>query len=187
MGSVFSALDDTLTSFLRKQHLFFVATAPSGSEGHVNLSPKGHDTFRVLDEATVVYLDLTGSGVETIAHLRQNGRITLMFCALEGRANILRLYGRGDVCPFDAPGFAEKLALFPGFTRARAVVTVRINRIADSCGWGVPFFEYKGERDQLRRHVDAAEDDDWARRRYERNARSIDGLPALTPHGVDIE
>lgn len=185
MADTYQALDDRLTAFIRRQKLFFVATAPLAAEGSVNLSPKGYDSLAVIDPLTVAYLDLGGSGAETIAHLRENGRITLMFCALEGRADILRLYGRGEVCPFDAPGFREKLALFPGFTRARAVITVHIRRIADSCGWGVPFFEYKGERDQLRRHVDAAEDEAWAARRYERNATSIDGLPALTPYESD--
>jgi hypothetical protein len=186
MGATHDALDERLIAFIRRQRMFFVATAPLSTEGSVNVSPKGYDSLAIIDPSTVAYLDLGGSGAETIAHLRENGRITLMFCAFEGRANILRLYGRGEVCLFDAPGFAEKLALFPGFKRARAVVTVRIGRIADSCGWGVPFFEFKGERDQLRRHVDAAEDEDWARRRYERNALSIDGLPALTPYGADI-
>lgn len=187
MSATYGALDDKLIGFIQRQKLFFVATAPLAAEGSVNVSPKGYDSLAILDASTVAYLDLGGSGAETIAHLRENGRITLMFCAFEGRANIVRLYGQGEVCAFDAPGFAEKLAWFPGFARARAVVTVRIDRIADSCGWGVPFFEFKGERDQLRRHVDAAEDEDWARRRYERNARSIDGLPALTPYGVETE
>lgn len=187
MGAIYEALDDGLIAFIRRQKLFFVATAPLAAEGSVNLSPKGYDSFAIIDPLTVAYLDLGGSGAETIAHVRENGRITLMFCAFDGRANILRLYGRGEVCPFDAPGFAEKLEWFPGFTRARAVVTVRIDRIADSCGWGVPFFEFRGERDQLRRHIDAGPHEDWARRRYERNALSIDGLPALTPYGVDVE
>lgn len=187
MSATYDALDDRLIEFIRRQKLFFVATAPLSAEGSVNVSPKGYDSLAVIDPLTVAYLDLGGSGAETIAHLRENGRITIMFCAFEGRANILRLYGRGEVCPFDAPGFAEKLALFPNFTRARAVVTVRLHRIADSCGWGVPFFDFKGERDQLQRHVDAGEHADWAQRRYANNARSIDGLPALTPIEVDGE
>lgn len=185
MAAIYEALHDRLTAFIRRQKLFFVATAPLATEGSVNLSPKGYDSLAIIDPLTVAWLDLGGSGAETIAHLRENGRITLMFCAFEGRADIVRLYGHGEVCPFDAPAFAEKLALFPGFTRARAVITVRIQRIADSCGWGVPFFEFKGERDQLRRHVDAAEDEAWAARRYERNAASIDGLPALSRYGSE--
>lgn len=181
MGVAYDALDERLIAFIQRQKLFFVATAPLAPDGSVNVSPKGYDSLAIIDPLTVAYLDLGGSGAETIAHLRENGRITLMFCAFEGRANILRLYGQGEVCLFDSPAFAEKLALFPGFTRARAVITLHIRRIADSCGWGVPFFEFKGERDQLRRHIDAAEDEAWARRRHETNAVSIDGLPALTP------
>src|SRR5690606_11935632 len=164
MSAAYDALDDRLVAFIQRQKLFFVATAPLAAEGSVNVSPKGYDSLAIIDPLTVAYLDLGGSGAETIAHVRENGRITLMFCAFEGRANILRLYGQGEIHPFDAPGFAEKLALFPGFARARAVVTVRILRIAESCGWGVPFFDFKGERDQLRRHVDAGEHEDWARR-----------------------
>src|SRR5438477_6749741 len=155
MANTYDQLDDKLIAFIRRQKLFFVATAPLSSEGSVNVSPKGYDSLVILDPRTVAYLDLGGSGVETHAHIRENGRITLMFCAFEGPANILRLYGQGESVAFGEPGFAEKLALFPGFERARSVVTVRINRISDSCGWGVPFFEFKSEREQLRRWVDA--------------------------------
>jgi hypothetical protein len=185
VAETFEALDDKLIAFIRAQKLFFVATAPLSGDGSVNVSPKGYDSLAILDPLTVAYLDLGGSGAETIAHVRENGRITLMFCALEGRARILRLYGQGEVCPFDSPAFPEKLAWFPGFARARAVITVRLRRIADSCGWGVPVFEFKGERDQLRRHIDARDDETWAQRRYESNAVSIDGLPALTPYEAD--
>ncbi len=128
-------------------------------------------------------MDLGGSGVETHAHLRENGRITLMFCAFEGPANILRLHGRGETCSFDEPGFAEKMKLFPGFERARGVITMRIHRVADSCGWGVPF-DYKGERDQLRRWVGARPREDWEARRRAANAVSIDGLPGLSPYAA---
>ena len=109
-----------------------------------------------------------------------------MFCAFEGPANIVRVYGRGETCAFDEPAFDKKMKLFPAFERARGVITVRIERVADSCGWGVPFFDYKGERDQLRRWVVARTDEEWAARRYEGNAVSIDGLPGLTP-SADIQ
>lgn len=181
MAAIHDALDETLISFIRRQKLFFVATAPLSAEGSVNVSPKGYDSLAIIDCRTVAYVDLGGSGIETHAHLRENGRITLMFCAFEGAANILRLYGRGETCSFDEPGFAAKMALFPTFERARGVITVHIDRIADSCGWGVPFFDYRGERDQLRRWVDARPEAEWAARRYESNALSIDGLPGLTP------
>ena len=111
-----------------------------------------------------------------------------MFCAFEGPANIVRVYGRGETCSFDEPGFAQKMKLFPAFERARGVITIRIHRVADSCGWGVPFFDYKGERDQLRRWVVARADEEWAARRYEANAVSIDGLPGLAPSpSADIQ
>jgi Pyridoxamine 5'-phosphate oxidase len=179
MGKVYEQLDEKLAAFIRAQKIFFVATAPLSSEGSVNVSPKGYDSLAVIDERTVAYLDLGGSGAETLAHVRENGRITLMFCAFEGAASILRLYGQGRAVTFGEPGFAELKALFPAFERARAVVVVDVTRIADSCGWGVPLFEFKAEREQLHRHVDHRPFDEWAERRYETNALSIDGLPAL--------
>jgi Pyridoxamine 5'-phosphate oxidase len=181
MSSVYNQLDDKLIAFIRRQKLFFVATAPMSAEGSINLSPKGYDCLAILDKRTVAYVDLGGSGIETHAHLAENGRITLMFCAFEGAANILRLYGRGESVPFNDPRFADQIKLFPSFERARAVVTVHIDRLADSCGWGVPFFDYKGDRDQLGRWVDAKPYEEWAARRLETNALSIDGLPGLTP------
>ena len=166
MANTYEQLDDKLIAFIRQQKLFFVATAPLSADGSVNVSPKGYDSLAILDSKTVAYVDLGGSGIETHAHVRENGRITLMFCAFEGPANILRLCGRGEACAFGDPGFDEKMRLFPGFERARGVITVHVERVADSCGWGVPFFDYKGERDQLRRWVDARPQDEWAERRY---------------------
>jgi hypothetical protein len=179
MATTYEQLNDKLIAFIRRQKMFFVATAPLSAEGSVNVSPKGYDSLAILDERTIAYLDLGGSGIETHAHVRENGRITLMFCAFEGAANIVRVYGRGEAVMFDDPGFAEKRALFPGFTRARGVITVNITRVTDSCGWAVPFFDYRGERDQLRRWVDAADEETWTERRYASNALSIDGLPGL--------
>jgi len=181
MSTVYDELDEALIGFIRRQKLFFVATAPLSPQGSVNISPKGYESLAIIDRKTVAYVDLGGSGIETHAHLRENGRVTLMFCALEGPANIVRVYGHGETCSFDEPGFAQKMKLFPAFERARGVITIRIHRVADSCGWGVPFFDYKGERDQLRRWVVARTDEEWAARRFEANAVSIDGLPGLTP------
>lgn len=178
MSKLYDSIDAQVSAFIAAQHMFFVATAPSG-HGHVNISPKGHDTFRILGPHEVAYLDLGGSGIETVAHLRQNGRITFMFCAFEGAANILRLYGRGRSICFDEPGFEEKLALFPKFPKARAVITAKISRIQDSCGWGVPFYDFKAERDQLIRTNEHRTDAEWRERRYVSNALSIDGLPGL--------
>src|SRR5262249_8932054 len=155
MGRVDDAISDELAEFIAAQHVFFVATAPSGDGGHVNLSPKGLDTFTVLDPSTVAYLDLTGSGVETIAHLRDNGRITIMFCAFDGKPLIGRLYGRGEVLPVGEP---EGDALLPRFASypGRSVIRIRLDRVSTSCGYGVPLLEHEGERDQLRT---------WAERR----------------------
>jgi hypothetical protein len=182
MSATYDQLDDKLIAFIRRQKLFFVATAPLSPDGRVNLSPKGYDSLAIIDNQTVAYVDLGGSGIETHAHLAENCRITLMFCAFEGPANILRLYGRGESTAFDDPRFPDLIRLFPDFGRARAVITVHIQRVADSCGWGVPFFDYRGERDQLKRWVDARPFDEWAERRFESNAQSIDGLPGLIPH-----
>lgn len=183
MGKVYNTLDDTLIDFIKAQKMFFVATAPMAEDGHVNVSPKGYDSFAVIDETTVAWLDLGGSGIETMAHLKENGRITIMFCAFEGKANILRLYGTGEAVQFDDPRFADLLALFPNFDKARAIVTVKLDRIADSCGWGVPFYEFKGERDQLKRTWDHAYEkhgDAVDEKFYVSNAESIDGLEGMT-------
>lgn len=179
MAKLYDHIDDRIADFIRAQKMFFVATAPSDDTGHVNVSPKGYDSFRILGPNRVAYLDLGGSGIETVAHLRQNGRITFMFCAFEGKANILRLYGKGEAICFDEPGFDEKLAQFPDFPKARAIITADITRIQDSCGWGVPFYDFAGERDQLVRTNAHRSDEDWRARRYASNAESIDGLPGL--------
>ena len=179
MSEVHERLDDKLRAFIAQQKMFFVATAPRSDEGAVNVSPKGYDSLAIIDDHTIAYIDLGGSGVETIAHVRENERITIMFCAMDGTPNILRLYGRGEVFTFDDPQFDALIALFPDFHRARAVVRIRITRIADACGWGVPMYEFKGEREQLRRYVDHRTEEEWRERRYASNALSIDGLPGL--------
>jgi hypothetical protein len=179
MAKVYDEIDEKLAAFIAAQKIFFVATAPLSGEGHVNVSPKGYDAFRILGQKRVAYVDLGGSGIETVAHVRENGRITIMFCAFEGPAMILRLYGRATVMQFDEPGFDEELARFPGFERARNIVFVDVERIADSCGWAVPFYEFKAERDQLKRAIDYRSRDEWAERRYSSNAESIDGLTGL--------
>jgi Pyridoxamine 5'-phosphate oxidase len=179
MAKLYDAIDDKLAAFIAKQKMFFVATAPLSSEGHVNLSPKGYDAFRILGPKQVAYADLGGSGIETVAHARENGRITIMFCAFEGPALILRLYGKASVMQFDDPRFDAELARFPGFERARNIVFVDVERVADSCGWGVPFYDFKGERDQLKRAIDHLEPQALTDKRYKGNAESIDGLTGL--------
>ena len=180
MAKVYDQIDDKLAAFIGRQKMFFVATAPLSGEGHVNVSPKGYDAFKIISPKRVAYLDLGGSGIETVAHVRENGRITIMFCAFEGPALILRLYGKASVMQFDAPGFEAELKTFPvELSKARNIVYVDVERIADSCGWGVPFYEFKSERDQLRRAIDHRTQDEWAERRYTANAESIDGLTGL--------
>jgi hypothetical protein len=181
MGKTYDQLDERLIAFIRRQKMFFVATAPLSPDGHVNVSPKGYESFAIIDHATVAYLDMGGSGIETVAHLRENGRITLMWCAFDGAANILRVYGKGTSTALDSPDYPALLDLFPGRPQARAVITVRVTRVADSCGWSIPFYEYRGERDQLRRYIDNIEPETWKARRFEGGARSIDGLPGLLP------
>ncbi len=181
MAKVFDAIDARLAAWIARQPMFFVATAPSGDGGHVNLSPKGPiETLRVLDEHTVAYLDLVGSGAETVAHLHDNGRIVVMLCAFEGPPRIVRLHGRGEVLEAGAVDFPDTTALPE---QHRTVIRVDVERIADSCGFGVPLMAYEGERPQslawaqtkLAKGGPAALDDYVA----EKNAVSIDGLPAL--------
>jgi hypothetical protein len=189
VGKVFDGIDEHMRDWIARQALFFIGTAPLGEDGHVNVSPKGPiGSLRVLDDRTVAYLDAVGSGAETIAHLRENGRIVVMLCAFEGPPRIVRLHGRGEVvlpsderfgelierCAFDDPSVPEA---------RRSVVLVDVERVADSCGYGVPLMSYEGTRP----HMDA-----WAGKKlrvggedaiadYQRtkNSESIDGLPAV--------
>jgi hypothetical protein len=178
MGKVFDGIDEKLAAWLGAQHVFFVATAPREG-GHVNLSPKGLDSFVVLGPKSVAYLDVVGSGAETIAHLRENGRITLMFCAFEGLPRIVRLYGRGEpIEPGDAD-FAALAARFPHYPSARAVIRVALSRVADSCGYGVPLYAYKGDRSHVADWADRKGPEGLRVYQLEKNRESIDGLPAL--------
>ncbi len=181
MGRTFDTIFDDMREWIEAQHLFFVATAPSGPDGHVNLSPKGYDTFRVLDETTVAYLDLTGSGVETIAHLRETGRITIMFCAFEGPPQILRLFGHGAAHPVGTPRFEELAPRFDLIPGARSIVTLAIVRVQTSCGYSIPFMDYREERPTLQQWAARKGDDGLAEYWVEKNTASIDGLPALDP------
>jgi hypothetical protein len=176
-------IDSRLREFIVRQPMFFVATAPTGADGHVNVSPKGMSgTFAVLDELRVAYLDFHGSGAETTAHLRENGRITLMFCAFDGNPNIVRLYGTGRVVPTRDPEYPELLASFPAGIEThgvRAIIDVAVQRVSDSCGYAVPLMSYEGDRDLLARWSSRRSDDDLAEYRRAKNSASIDGLPAF--------
>jgi hypothetical protein len=172
-------IDAALAEWIGEQRIFFVATAPLSAEGHVNVSPKGGDAFRVLGPMEAAYLDYTGSGAETAAHLRENGRIVVMFCAFSGGPKIVRLHGRGTVLrPGDA-GHAALAGRFPENPGARAIVHIEVTRVSDSCGYSVPFFEHQGPRDTLDRWAQAQGPEKMAAYRAEKNRRSIDGLPAL--------
>ncbi|MEU7869368.1 pyridoxamine 5'-phosphate oxidase family protein [Dactylosporangium sp. NPDC049140] len=183
---VHERIDGRLQAFLAAQPMFFVATAPSGSGGHVNLSPKGMaGTFVVLGEHRVAYLDYHGSGAETIAHLEENGRITLMFCAFQGPPNIVRLHGRGRAVPVTSPEYAGLLRVFPeppDTHAVRAVIDVTVERVSDSCGFAVPLMAYEGDRDLLIRAHERRTDADLAEYRRVKNAASIDGWPLFAEH-----
>lgn len=181
MGKVFAEIDDKLQSFIEQQQMFFVATAPLAGDGLVNLSPKGLDAFRILDPHTVAYLDLTGSGIETVAHVRENERISFLFCAFEGAPRTLRLYGRARALLVDTPEFDALRPHFSETPGARAIVHVDVTRIADSCGWGVPLYDYKGQRDQLVRFTEQIGPEKLDELQVKGNARSLDGLPGLAP------
>lgn len=179
MGKCYSEIDDGLRAFIAAQAVFFVATAPSGPHGHVNLSPKGLDSLRILGPASLAYLDLVGSGAETIAHLRENGRIVVMLCSFSGAPRIVRLHGRGRALEPPDPGFEELLPLFPPMQGTRSIVCVEVDRISDSCGFGVPLYRYEGERTQLAEWVERKGTEGVRRYQKEKNAESIDGLKAL--------
>jgi len=181
MGRVYEAIDDRLASWLAAQPVFFVATAPAGHEGHVNLSPKGGaGTFAVLGPHRVAYLDLTGSGAETIAHVRENGRVTIMCCAFDGPPRIVRLYGRGLVVLPGDSGFSDLTGLFPAKDGTRSVIVVDVERIADSCGYGVPRMPFECHRDNLDHWAAQKTAAELADYRAGKNAVSVDGLPALS-------
>jgi predicted pyridoxine 5'-phosphate oxidase superfamily flavin-nucleotide-binding protein len=183
MGHVYDAVDGRLREFIERQHVFFVATAPLAAEGRVNLSPKGIDgSFAVVDDRTVAYLDITASGAETIAHLRENGRIALMFCSFEASPNVVRLHGRGRVVtPYDEQ-YAAWAGHFPegaaDSVAARAVIVVDVERVSDSCGYALPLLDFVAERDLLVPHMERKGADGVLDYRREKNRTSIDGLPA---------
>ncbi|MET8154433.1 pyridoxamine 5'-phosphate oxidase family protein [Actinoplanes sp. NPDC049668] len=178
---VHERIDGRLRDFIEAQPMFLVATAPSGPGGHVNVSPKGMTgTFVVLGEHRVAYLDYHGSGAETIAHLRENGRITLMFCAFQGPPNIVRLHGRGRAVPITDPEYAELVRFFPAppdTHGVRSIIDVDVTRVSDSCGYAVPLMAYEGDRDLLTRWSERRTEEDLAEYRRVKNGVSIDGRP----------
>jgi hypothetical protein len=180
LGKKYEGIDAAIRLFIEAQHMFFVASAPLDANGHVNVSPKGLDTFRVLGPKTVAYLDLTGSGIETVGHLKENGRTVLMFCAFQGAPKILRLHGKGRVVePGDAE-FSEMRSQFPEHDGVRSIIVIEVTDISDSCGYSVPLFRYEGQREQHGA---------WARKlgpeairtyQWKNNRRSLDGLSRIS-------
>jgi hypothetical protein len=176
----FDSLSDRHRAFIAVQKMFFVGTAPLSADGHVNVSPKGLDSFAVLDDQRVAYLDLGGSGIETHAHVQENGRLCVMFCAFEGNPLILRLYGRATAHVYGSPGFEALRAAFPGIdVPVRGIIELGITRVQESCGWGVPLYAYEGDRSHLPTHNAKRTQEAFFERRLETNAKSIDGLPGL--------
>ena len=180
MGRTYEGIDDRLADFISRQPVFFVATAPLAADGHVNCSPKGtRDNLNVMGARRVAYQDMTGSGAETIAHLRENGRIVIMFCAFEGPPRIVRLHGKGRAVVRRDPDFADLVARFPARTGTRAVISVEVERISDSCGYGVPLMTLVAHRDNLDHWTETKGPEGLVAYRAEKNRFSVDGLPAL--------
>lgn len=175
MAQFFPRLDDTLKSFIAEQHMFFVATAPA--EGRVNVSPKGMDTFRVIDDNTACYLDLTGSGNETAAHLRDNGRITIMWCSFGGTARIMRIFGTGRAARPGSADFKRLIGLFPEIPGVRQIMVIDIDEAQTSCGYAVPQYDLVRERQTLVKWAEKQGDDGLQNYWKRKNVKSIDGLP----------
>ena len=176
MAKVFERIDEGLRAWINKQHMFFVSTAPLAADGMVNCSPKGYDAFRILSDHRVAYLDLTGSGIETVAHLQENGRILFMFCSFEQTPRIVRLHGTGKVHEVGTPEFERLMKHFEPRPGMRSIISATITRVSDSCGYGVPRYEYLGDRDTLIDYWDNKGAEDTAKYHRTRNATSLDGL-----------
>jgi len=179
MSKQYGEISEELARWLGEQHLFVVATAPLAADGRINCSPKGMDSFRVLGPREVAYLDLTGSGIETVAHLRENGRIVFMFCAFAGPPRIVRLHGTACNHASGSAEFARLRNLFPDLPGARGIIHATLTHVSDSCGFAVPLYEFAGERDTLVRWAESKGPDGLSSYRRERNTASVDGLPGF--------
>lgn len=188
MGKQYTELQSEHVDFIVRQPVFFVGSAPLSEKGHVNLSPKGYDSLRILSANRVAYLDLTGSGNETSAHILENGRVTIMFCAFEGPPNILRLYGTGKVILPDSPEWDSLYPLFTPLPGARQIISVDFDLVQSSCGYAVPFMAYTKERETLIKWADQKDAEGLRQYWQEKNGQSIDGLPTpLSETWVDSE
>ncbi len=177
MGEQYDQITPSLQSFIQAQPVFFVATAPLSEHGHINLSPKGYDTFRILSPHQVAYLDFTGSGNETSAHLTENGRSTVMFCAFQGAPKSLRLYGKGETVLPRAERWEELLAQVPSYPGIRQIILASIDRVHTSCGYGVPLMELQKDRDTLARWATSKGEEGLVDYRDANNSKSLDGFP----------
>lgn len=180
MGKDYTEIDERIQKWIDHQTMFFVASAPLAADGLINCSPKGGDTLRVLGPNQLGYIDYGGSGVETVAHIKENQRIVIMLCAFDGPPKIYRFFGRGSVVEPHDPRFDEVLAKFPEQFTVRNIILVDVDRIMDSCGYGVPEYEFRKYRDSLRNWAEAKTEEELQDYRKERNSRSLDGLPGLT-------
>ncbi len=179
MGKEYTEIDEGIKKWISRQKIFFVATAPNAPDGLINLSPKGLDSLRVMGPREIAYVDTGGSGIETVAHLKDNGRIVLMLCAFEGPPKIYRFYGKGTAIEPHQDGFAELLARFPVMPAARSIIRIDITRIIDSCGYGVPLYDFRQHRDSLANYFESQSVDEVLEYRRRRNGTSLDGLPGL--------
>lgn len=181
MAKTYEVIDNSIRRWMKAQKMFFIGTAPLAGDGQVNLSPKGHDSLRILGEKTLAYLDFGGSGVETIAHIRENGRIVVMMCAFDGPPKIFRFHGTGEVItPLD-DGFEALHQLFemPGIG-VRTIIRIHVDRISDSCGYGVPNYEFTGERRSTQNYIEKTGTQTIRKNMATNNLQSIDGLPGIT-------
>ena len=179
MGKVFEQVDDSMREWIAKQHIFFVGTAPLSGDGMVNLSPKGYDAFRILRDHEVGYLDFTGSGIETVAHIQENGRITFLFCSFDAKPRIVRFHGKGTVHEVGTPEFEKLLVHFEPKAGMRSIITAQVTRISDSCGYGVPRYEFLGDRATMEDYWTAKGAEGTTEYQRTRNVKSLDGLQGI--------
>ncbi|WP_026695389.1 pyridoxamine 5'-phosphate oxidase family protein [Peribacillus kribbensis] len=187
MGTVFSSIHPSHEEFIKQQKIFFVGSAPLSEDGHVNISPKGHDVLRILSSTEIAYLDLTGSGNETSAHIKDNGRVTFMFTAFEGPPMILRLYGRGQVVLPGTIEWDEMITHFDLLPGARQIIYAKIDIVKTSCGFSIPFYSYSGERDTLLQWADKKSDQELEDYRKKKNSMSMDGIVSPIGDGYFLE
>jgi len=180
MAKTFDRIDDAMRAWLEKQHIFFVGTAPLSEAGFVNLSPKGYDCFRILGETQVGYLDFTGSGIETIAHVKENGRITFLFCSFDATPRIVRFHGNGTVHELGTPEFDKLLVNFQPRAGMRSIITANLTRISDSCGYGVPRYQFLGDRSTMEDYWTNKGEEGTVDYQRKKNSHSLDGLEGIT-------